>query len=79
MATRKDGTVQNVNEGRTASGQAGDERSKELNRLQDEDQADSREVSTAQDEEEEDIDDEELQESDFDIDDDEKEETGGEG
>ena len=81
MATRKDGSVLNVNEGRSVETVTQEERSKEQGRVQEENNPDALPISNEKDGHEEEgaeFDDEELQESDFDIDEDD-EETGGEG
>jgi hypothetical protein len=69
MATRKDGSVQNLDEGRNTDLSRQDELTSDSRRGA-EDDADTENVSGDVEEGEEDFDDEELSEEDFDVDDD---------
>jgi hypothetical protein len=72
MATRKDGSVQNLDEGRNTDLSRQDELT--ADRRGSEDDAETENVSGDVEEGEEDFDDEELSEEDFDVDDDDVDE-----
>jgi hypothetical protein len=70
MAPRKDGSNQNLDENRTLSS--------DYQRVNDEDNLDTREISSSIEEGDEDYDDEELTEDDFEIDEEDDEEEDDE-